>query len=381
MEEFENGQQWPDDEEELFPPSQVLQFQQQQQQQKQQSPVALSRNELLEKVDPDHSLSIWKLDLEVDDQLVNEYVNLIDQHSFLPLPPAPEILATVEGVPEALSSSQQAQVKVINLFSSYLQNSYFIDNVSSACEKEVTLFNPKTRFLIPSYSLLPASYFKTVQKCKTNLALAMQLESVRGIGFTSELLLLRAYSILADELKNLANSKDKVHYEFKVLFNISKKNFLSKFKFKTIDWNKREGKVHASLPQWRKDNSEPPAVIQNRYAEELSKAVFENKVDFSKTNAHAQFSQLLRNMGEDNSNAAGAKTVQKVPPKNKKKSKEGSNLEQKKGKQKSKKVSDRVGVKEYDKLFPKKKTKRVANPQVSRNRQMSMHEEAENFED
>lgn len=237
------------------------------------------RDDLLQ-IDPDRTLSIWGLDsLDTDDSLVKEYVELVRKFK-KPSPPSAEEIELFKSREDSVSCSSETQVKVINYISTYFQTLYFIQNVNNATEQEVTLFNPTTKFLIPGYSFLPLFYFDKVKEHKQNMVLAMQVDATRAAHFSAEFYLLRVFNLLKEDLKD--NFESNGRYTFTVLYESARKNFRQNFKTKNIDWKEREGKVHGSVPKWRKEGAtSAPKEIKNRYASKLSSALAEGKVKLS----------------------------------------------------------------------------------------------------
>src|SRR5436190_1603484 len=77
------------------------------------------------------------------------------------------------------------------------------------------------------------------------------------------------------------------------IYLLNVKNFKQNFKTKKIDWSKREGKVHSSLPKWRKEGSAAPTEIKNRYAAKLVSALENGKVKLSAAAVADPFSKIL----------------------------------------------------------------------------------------
>lgn len=361
--------------------------------------------EALTRIDPEKQLKIWVKDFQDEDVLVEEYLKLLLLHEFNPVLPSPEDLGKVEKHPENLITSEETQVLVINLFTSHLQNLYFLTNVGKATEKGITLFNPQTKFLVPNHALLPELYFDRMKENKTNLVLAMQQDSILAVKFTNELLLLRAYDLISKDLeKNNCASAERKRYEFLVLCNVSRKNFKIHFRLKTIDWETKQGKAHGSLPKWRKEKGTAPTTTKNKHAEKLSRAVLSGQVDLKSDQGRAQLTEFLdinkkqtskQNQAPTTSQSAVNNSVQlsdlsqaKVQPNQAQTnpqpatpSNQGQNEAQQRAtpgnitssqaqKKVNKKPEGRDGVKSYKQLFPETRPKRKENPKFNTNRNL-----------
>lgn len=327
----------------------------------------VQNKELLEEVDPEKKLRIWQNCHSTEDVLVREYIDLLDKTKFLPEPPTPEELVTVSAVSPVLTSSKEAQVKVINIFSAFLSNTYHLDNVTEACNRDLPLFVPKAKFLVPNYSHLPLSYFDNLLELKKNFACAIQLESISAVKFTNELFLLKAFYQLQVDLKTVIS--DHVKSEYCALFSIACDNFKKEHKGKTIDWDNKPSHIHGSLPGWRKNKKAPPAVVHNRYAEKISKAILGNKIDLSGSNAHRD----LRTFLERPSNPVPSSVVHAQqphpPPQPPPSAKPQDNQDNSRNKRAGgSRLDRRQGVTDYDRLFPKRKHERKKNQRVMANR-------------
>lgn len=126
----------------------------------------IQHRDVLLRIDPEKELKIWKPQFGDEDVLVQEYMELLLKHEFHPKLPTREELRAVTPQPHALKTTEETQVLVINLFTSYLQNMYFISNVGKATEREITLFNPLTKFLIPNHAFLPQCYFDRMKETR-----------------------------------------------------------------------------------------------------------------------------------------------------------------------------------------------------------------------
>ncbi len=335
-------------------------------------PHVVENRELLEGLDPDRKLSIWNKCHTTEDVLVIEYLYLLDKTRFLPLPPTPEELETVSAVSPVLTCSKETQVKVINIFSAFLSNIYHKDNVTEACERDLPLFVPRGKFVVPNYSHLPLSYFEILKTLKENFACAVQLESIAAVQFTSELFLLRAFHQLKVNLKTLII--DHVKSEFFALFSIAGDNFKKEHKGKIIDWEKRKSTIHGSFPGWRKNSSAPPSIVHNRYAEKISKAILNNKIDLSGNNSHQQLRSFLERPAKPThpptSNAQQhphlpPQTLHLSAPPPPPSDNHGNSQRQIRG---GKRPPHRKAVTEYDRIFPPRQPQRKKNQRIMANR-------------
>lgn len=256
-------------------------------------PHILDNQSFLEELDIHKQLQIWHPKLQSEDQLVMEYMDLLKGTNFLPLPPTPEELAAVHTIPVELKSDKVTQVKVINFLSAFLTNTYHLKNVKSACERNLPLFVPKARFMVPNYSHLPLYYFEELKKFKELFACAIQSESIHAVQFTNELFLLRAFSTLQMDLTEKAVSADHIQYELKALFAVTALNFKKEHKDKVIDWDRKTSTIHGSLPDWRKKKYPPTTLVKNKYAEKLSKAILSNTVNLTSGAGHQEFTNFL----------------------------------------------------------------------------------------
>lgn len=258
-----------------------------------QPPHIVQNRDILEELDYGRTLRIWKLCHTIEDVLVKEYMDLLIKTKFFPKPPTPEELTTVSAVAPVLTCSKETQVKVLNIFSAFLSNTYHLDNVTNACGRNLPLFVPKAKFLVPNYSHLPLSYFTNLKELKEDFAKAVQLESIHAVKFTNELFLLKAFSQIKCDLSEQSVNNDHIKTEYCVLFSIACQNFKKEHKRKSIDWDQKESKVHGSLPAWRRKQHNPPSLVQNRYAEKISKAILGNKIDLSGSTAHQDLATFL----------------------------------------------------------------------------------------
>ncbi|CAL8076711.1 unnamed protein product [Orchesella dallaii] len=180
----------------------------------------------------------------------------------------------------------EIQCEVIKRFSEIFRGQNFQNHVKQATENNITLFQPITNFFIPQYSRLPAKYFEQVKEYKTLTVLGMQRSAVIANKFTQELLLLECFKLLNDEVclhyESETDSESVTKYFFLTFFIAAKVNFFKTFNVKVIIWKNKTSKVHGSVAGWRKNNSEPPKEVKSKYAEQLIKAVSQNKVKLDK---------------------------------------------------------------------------------------------------
>lgn len=230
-------------------------------------------------IDPEKKLSIWALDtVDLSDSIVKQYVELVLKHNVPEIPTIEEITRFKDKT-DPLLCSAKVQGDIIMLFTSYFQTAYFLKNVQEAVKRDITLFNPKVEFFIPGYINLPMFYFDQLYSQKRDMVLALQTSAARSALFAAERYLVLAIDMLARDLGE--SDKSKVRYELTVLFEVSRKNFKSSFKMKDINWDEKKGRVHGSLPKWRKvDNATPPQV-KNKYAEKLASSVVLGKLKLS----------------------------------------------------------------------------------------------------
>lgn len=350
----------------------------------------IQHHDVLLRIDPEKELKIWKPQFGDDDVLVQEYMELLLKHEFHPKLPTREELTGVTPQPHALKTTEETQVLVINLFTSYLQNMYFISNVGKATQREITLFNPLTKFLIPNHAFLPQCYFDRMKENKKNLVICMQQDAISSVTFTNELFLLKIYDLISSDLEKSNNSNhEQRNYEWLVLCNVSRKNFSSEFNIKDIDWDKKEGRVHGSLSDWRKKNKPPPTTTCSKYAEKLSRAVLEGQVDFRADTAKVQFATFLE-QSKHKSSGRGRNRPQSTqnrykgnshplapPPPSQPTSRQppprqpppqSSQTFSGAPRRPPNKPEGREGVKSYKQLFPGVKEKRKENPLVTANR-------------
>ncbi len=331
----------------------------------------VENKQLLEAVDPEKTLRIWNKSHSTEDVLVREYLYLLDKTKFLPVPPSAEELATVSAVSPVLTCSKETQVKVINIFSAFLSNTYHLDNVTEATNRDLPLFNPGGKFLVPNYSHLPLSYFESLKELKTSFACAVQLESIKAVKFTNEHFLLKAYYQLQVDL-NTVNS-ELIKSEYCALFSITCDNFKKEHKGKIFDWDKKKSTVHGSLAGWRKNKKPPPTTVYNRYAEKISKAILGNKLDLSGSNAHQDLRSFLDRPSKPPQNATSHASQSRhpppppPPPKNK-----PTHFRHQRGG--SSKPDHRKGVTDYDRLFPRPKFQRKGNQQFMANRGLNNYQ-------
>lgn len=278
----------------------------------------------------------------MEDCIVKQYVELVIKHK-PPVIPSVEEIVSFKDKSDPLLCSVEAQADIILLITSYFQTSYFLKNVHEAVSRDITLFNPKINFFIPGYTNLPLFYFKQLESHKTNLVLALQTDAARSALFSAERYLLLAIDILARELgENMPNVG---RYELSVLFEASRKNFKNSFKMKDIKWEDKPGKVHGSLPDWRKRNGAIPH-IKNKYAEKLADSVKTSKLKLSAAAMNDTISTFFDSQKENDSRV--------------------------KQKPKTRVSSNRVGVKDQHRVERdgKKDTGRRYNPGFNKGRQL-----------
>lgn len=347
-------------------------------------PHIINNQALLDSLDGGKKLQIWCKRLQSDDQLVTEYIQLLEKTKFFPLPPSPEELTEASIIPNELKSDKETQVKVLNILSAFLTNTYHLDNVKNALQRDLPLFVPKAKFMVPNYSHLPLSYFEGVRQCKEFFACAIQLESIHAVMFTNELFLLRAFNELQKDLQEKTCSRDHMKYELKVLFSVAGRNFKKEHKTKVIDWDTKESKVHGSMPAWRKKKEAPPTIVRNKYAEKLSKAILSSTVNLTTPTRHEDLNKFLE--------SSRTPSVPPPPPppkphKNKMQQQQSCHQQQPpppqssqqpqqpqqspflfQNTQKSSTPHQRLAAKAYDNLFKRKPVPRKGNPEIMKRR-------------
>jgi len=121
----------------------------------------------------------------------------------------------------------------------------------------------------------------------------MQGSAVLGNKFTAELILLRCYKIISNEVARHYDSENDCEevskYFYLTLYSAASLNYFKLKKTRKIIWSKKAGKVHGSEAGWRKANQEPPSTSKHKYAETLVKSVAENKMKLDKVNVLAQW--------------------------------------------------------------------------------------------
>ncbi len=253
--------------------------------------LQLTVQDQLRKVDPEKKLSIWTMKIEqYEDVIVKEYIRLALKYP-LPQRPSAEHIELNKLKSDDIPIKKETQVEVLNLLHTYFQELYFIQNVREATEREITLFNPLTRFLIPSYAMMPLFYFEKVEELKTALVLAMQTEAIRAKLFNTELNLFKVFDLISTDLGD--QNKEQLVYVYAVCYEAARKNFKKTFPIKKHDWNKKKGAVHGSLSHWRKEGKPPPPTAPNRYAAKLTTALEEGKVKLSAVKVHSDFESIF----------------------------------------------------------------------------------------
>lgn len=258
----------------------------------QQPPSQTSPLGQLLAVDPLKKLSIWSMDpKERNDPIVEEYIKLAIKYPF-PNKPSAECIALYKTRSDELPIKKETQVQVINLLHTYFQELYFIQNVGKATEHEVTLFHPQTRFFIPNYTMMPSFYFEKVKDLKSDMVLAIQIEAIQAKIFNTEYNLFRIYDLISNDLGG--DNKSMFDYVYTVCYETARKNFRKVFPMKKINWEEREGKVHGSLPKWRKEGKPTPKSTSNRYSAKLAAALEEGKIKLSAITINTEFESIFK---------------------------------------------------------------------------------------
>ncbi|CAL8121460.1 unnamed protein product [Orchesella dallaii] len=303
-------------------------------------------------MDPERRLGIWEYVRNIDkDVLVREYMSLLKSTGFFPEQPDSQLLKESNLVPK-FDLSQDCQVKVINLLTNFLSCHNFISNVKQATDCEVTLFQPLTKFYVPQYSLLPGQTFEEFEKYKKMCVLGMQGSAVLGSKFTSELLLLRSFKIINNEVSLQYDSQNECEevtkHLFLTLFVATRNNYLKVKKTKVIDWKTKQGKVHGSCPGWRKANIDPPSGLKSKYAESLINAVVENKLKLDKITVVAQLDQVNttshNNFSTDNKQKRRPPPSRPIGPKDIRKSNQRQNRQKNPMYDRNREISNEINV-------------------------------------
>jgi len=89
-------------------------------------------------------------------------------------------------------------------------------------------------------------------------------------------------------------------------------------KARQINWSQKPGKVHGSEAGWRKTNQDPPSTSKHKYAENLVKAVAENRVKLDKVSVLTQWekheNQPLVNGNNEGEQRRAYSSRRKPPP-------------------------------------------------------------------
>lgn len=159
-------------------------------------------------------------------------------------------------------------------------------NINQACQREKCLFSPYIYFQVPQFELLPAEYFSECHELKLNFAKGIQTSAVNGLAFTMELILLRTFKLIKDQVETLGQESaaltQLIMYFFLKFFVAAEGNFQKTFKSKDIDWDKKECRVKSILPKWRRQETPtPPLVRPNRYVRVLSEKLSKGSAKIS----------------------------------------------------------------------------------------------------
>lgn len=251
-----------------------------------EEPTWISKEQLdfLKLFDPELKLGIWEsIEDTESDPIISEYIQLITKHKFFPSAPPEGTLEIVNNVGN-INIPSKVEADLVHLFTKYFQINNQIMNIGKATQHDISLFNPSSKdFRLVGYQDLPNFFFKRRLVNKTMYAKLEQTEALLAQQVTSELYLLRAYDIIDRELTKLLNNiDDDRQFLFVVIFTGSKKNFSISKKIRDIDWSKKKGKAHSSLPTWRRNEKEPPKVMRSKYAQHCASAIEQGLLKFTK---------------------------------------------------------------------------------------------------
>ncbi len=251
------------------------------------------------------------------------------------------------------------------------------------------LFSPFINFKIPQFDLLPKAYFDDTKASKISFVQAIQISAVKGLAFSIELLLLRSFNVIYNEVRSVVKVEDEHLQTFQFfylsLYKAAQKNFHQKFNVKKVDWEKRPKGVKDAMQSWRRKGQPPPEMRTNRYARDLIKQVEEGKVKISslgiiqststpKTTA-AAVSTVTRNDGDNSSAIASSSKGNGVNGLATKKIKE-------KEKDEGQGTRERVGVKAITKAKSSLKGKSDARSNTfNKNRNLEGANSSDNLQD
>ncbi|CAL8083748.1 unnamed protein product [Orchesella dallaii] len=235
---------------------------------------------LLHELDQNKELGIWNyLNYYESDKLVQEYLNLlslvkvrpgiVDNTKLCDLP-VPNYDLTII-----------SQTECLNNFFHYFQCRYFARNIKQATEKDICVANPLYRLMIPQFQTLPLGAHKEFFQIKQQFGVALQVSATLATVFNIELFLLKIFNEILTTVKQKTVSDSQRDSDFKyfflTLYTSARVEFHKSYLVKEIDWSKRVTKARECVPKWRKESTEPPKSIQNRYAQALIKRVTESK--------------------------------------------------------------------------------------------------------
>ena len=257
----------------------------------------------LSKVDLEKKLSIHNLlKYYHKDPLVQEYVSILLKSNLMPVildeSKREEIL---QASPQIHLTNQELLPAMIN-WMTYMQSTYFTNNIRKATANDIGLFNPKYSFSIPSFNLLPSYFHENIHLLKKDFVNSVQLQAIIGSEFLRELMILRIYNSILEALhKNtIVNGNqlnDLVLFYTYLSHKCSQIEFMHKYNIKDINWAERTTKVKETLPGWRKNpNGSPPTIPINFYAKNLILNI--NRLDLDPNVLESRFQHQLSKIEE-----------------------------------------------------------------------------------
>lgn len=254
-------------------------------------------------IDTSQSLSIFNYFDERDDLVIREYIDKLIMLNFIPCAPNNDPTVLMSSVVNCKLSAETVE-KVIPILMFYFQTRNFYNNIVEATAAEKSVFNVNQRPFMPAFKFTPESDLRKVTAIKNSFAMQIQGVHSQSAQFISEFLLIRAASIIMNEVKGKVGTTGDVTTETKAHLNIlffkCKIEFVGKFKLKNVDWSTYKSKVHHTEPKWRKEEISPPTDMENRYAAQLIARVKRGNESFEPASVKSDFENFLQ---------AGVRTV------------------------------------------------------------------------
>ena len=206
------------------------------------------------------------------DVLVTEYVDLFLKNQVIPILPDTSVIEEWLMKESAREAETEVLSKLTTNFISYLQIKYFQNNTMNATAQKVHMFNPKSDFWIPQFTLLPLQSLEEFTELKKTFAICLQTSACKATDFSLQLILLRNIELIVTNSQSEDNLRDEIEYNLAIAYTKAMMEFTKEFKPKIIDWTVKKSKIRNSLPKWRTDDSKkPPAEPFNVYAKKIEK--------------------------------------------------------------------------------------------------------------